>query len=255
MLDANSFIDTYLAWLKENTIVQQLKNGVIEISSPFLDRHNDYIQIYIVKDENRFKLTDDGYTINDLELCGLTFNTTKRKDELNTILKSFGIEIDENNNLYCNCSKSTFAYKKHNLIQAILAINDLFVLSQPNVASFFMQDIEQFLHDNDVRYTKNIKFAGKSGFDHAYDFVIPQSKNSPDRLIKAINNLERTTTQSIIFAWNDTISMRSSNTKLYTFVNDINKKVSNTCLDALKGYGITPVTWAHRKEIINDLIA
>ena len=255
MLDANSFIDTYIAWLKQNTTALQLDNGVVEISSPFLDRHNDYIQIYVVKDGNSFILTDDGYTIADLELSGLTFNTAKRKEELQTILRSFGVSIDAKGSMYCKCTESNFPFKKHSLMQAVLAVNDLFVLSQPNIASFFMQDVESFLRENDVRYTKNIKFTGKSGFDHAYDFVIPQSKTSPDRLVKAINNLERTATQSIIFAWSDTIQTRNSNTKLYTFVNDVEKSISGSCLDALKEYGIVPVTWTQRAKAINELIA
>ena len=255
MLDTNSFIDTYIAWLKQNTTALQLENGVVEISSPFLDRHNDYIQIYVVRNEDGFILTDDGYTIADLELSGLTFNTAKRREELETILRSFGVAIDDKKNIYCKCNQSNFPSKKHSLMQALLAVNDLFVLSQPNIASFFMQDVESFLRENDVRYTKNIKFTGKSGFDHAYDFVIPQSKTSPDRLVKAINNLERTSTQSIIFAWSDTIQTRNPTTKLYTFVNNVGKNVSASCLDALKEYGIIPVTWTQRAEALNELIA
>ncbi|MBQ9535412.1 MAG: DUF1829 domain-containing protein [Clostridia bacterium] len=255
MLDASSFIDTYVSWLKQNMTALQLDSGAVEISSPFLDRHNDYIQIYVVKDNNGFILTDDGYTISDLELSGLSFNTPKRKEELQTILRSFGISLDDKGNMFCKCNQSNYPFKKHSLIQAVLAVNDLFVLSQPNIASFFMQDVESFLRDHDVRYTKNIKFTGKSGFDHAYDFVIPQSKASPDRLVKAINNLERTTTQSVIFAWSDTIQTRNPNTKLYTFVNDVEKRVPDTCLDALKEYGIVPVTWSQRENSINELIA
>lgn len=255
MSDTNSFIDTYIAWLKQNTTALQLENDVVEISSPFLDRHNDYIQIYIVKDGDGFILTDDGYTISDLELSGLTFNTAKRKEELQNILRGFGVSLGDKGNIYCRCNQSNFPSKKHSLMQAMLAVNDLFVLSQPNIASFFMQDVESFLRKNDVRYTKNIKFTGKSGFDHAYDFVIPQSKISPDRLVKTINNLERTTTQSIIFAWSDTIQTRSSNTKLYTFINDVEKSVSENCLEALKEYGIVPVTWSQRAKAINELIA
>lgn len=255
MLDANSFIDSYIAWLRQNTTALQLENGAVEISSPFLDRHNDYIQIYVVKDGDNFILTDDGYTIADLELSGLNFNTPKRKEELQTILRSFGISLDNHGGMYCKCNPTNFPFRKHSLMQAVLAVNDLFVLSQPNVASLFQQDVEVFLRDNDIRFTKNIKFTGKSGFDHSYDFVIPQSKTSPDRLVRAINNLERTATQSIIFAWSDTIQIRNPNTKLYTFVNDTEKQVSNNCVDALKEYGIIPVTWSQRANALQELIA
>ena len=255
MMNINSFIDDYIAWLKQNMTALQLENGAIEISSPFLDRHNDYIQIYAVKDGDNFILTDDGYTISDLELSGLLFNTPKRKEELEIILKSFGVLVDDNGAIWCKCNQSNFPFKKHSLMQAILAINDLFVLAQPNIATFFKQDIEIFLQDHDIRYIKNIKFAGKSGFDHDYDFAIPQSKTSPDRLLKAINNLGRSNTQNILFAWNDTIQTRNPDTKLFVFINDVDKKVSTNCLDALTEYGIIPVTWTQRSTSIEALIA
>lgn len=255
MFDTNSFIDSYITWLRENTTALQLKNGAVEITSPFLDRHNDYIQIYIVKDGDNYILTDDSYTISDLELSGLNFNTPKRKEELNTILRNFGVSLNDQNAMYCKCNSTNFPFKKHSLLQAMLSVNDLFVLSQPNIVSFFLQDVETYLKDNDIRYTKNLKFTGKSGFDHAYDFVIPQSKTFPDRLVKTINNLERSNTQSIIFAWSDTIQMRDPNTKLYTFVNDVEKRVSSSCIDALKEYGIIPVTWSQRDSVLQSLIA
>lgn len=254
LLDTNTFIDSYISWLKQNTTALKLESGAVEISSPFLDRNNDYIQIYIVPDGDGYRLSDDGYTLSDLELSGLKFNTSKRKEELNTILRGFGIQLN-GTELYCKCSSSNFPIKKHNLMQAILAVNDLFVLSQPNVISLFLQDVESFLKENNIRYMKNIKFAGKSGFDHAYDFAIPQSQLAPERLLKTVNNLERSIAQNIIFSWNDTIQVREPGTKLYTFINDKGKQVPDTCIEALKEYGIKPITWSSKSNIIKELSA
>lgn len=253
MLNASKFVDSYLKWLRQNTTALQLKNGAVEITSPFLDRHNDYIQIYVVKDGDGYIITDDGYTIVDLESSGLSFNTPKRQEELRGVLQGFGVYISKDKELFCKCNESNFPFKKHSLIQAILAVNDLFVLSQPNVVSLFMQDVETFFQNHEIRYTRNIKFTGKSGFDHAYDFVIPQSKTSPDRLVRAVNHLERSSTQSIIFAWSDTIQTRSSSTKLYTFINDHEKQASETCVDALKQYGIVAVAWSNRDQVVQEL--
>lgn len=255
MLNADSFIDKYIKWLKQNTKALNLSDGIVEITTPFLDRHNDSIQIYVVQDGDGYTLTDDGYTIADLEISGLLFNTNKRKQELEIILNGFGIQLGENGALYCKCNDSNFPAKKHNLMQSILAVNDLFVLSRPNVASFFAQDVESFLADNDIRYTSNVKFTGKSGFDHAYDFVIPHSKASPDRLIKSVNSLDRTRTESIIFAWNDTLKTRPEGTQLYTFVNDDGKNISKTNSDALKEYGIIPVQWKEKSNMLPALVS
>lgn len=39
------FSSTYLDWLKSEITEEDLGNGYTEITAPFLDRHNDYIQI------------------------------------------------------------------------------------------------------------------------------------------------------------------------------------------------------------------
>ncbi|WP_341790629.1 DUF1828 domain-containing protein [Rickettsia endosymbiont of Polydrusus tereticollis] len=64
-----SLIEDYYKWLKDKTAWQQLKDWV-EITTPYLDRHNDYIQIYLRQEGGHYILTDDSYTIEDLEQSG-----------------------------------------------------------------------------------------------------------------------------------------------------------------------------------------
>jgi hypothetical protein len=72
--------------------------------------------------------------------------------------------------------------RKHNLLQAMLAVNDLFFLSIQMVASLFYEDVVSWLDTNEIRYTPNVKFTGKSGYDHLFDFVIPKSRRQPERI-------------------------------------------------------------------------
>src|SRR5699024_805606 len=101
------------------------------------------------------------------------------------------------------------------LLQAMLSINDMFMITNQNVISLFLEDVENFLTKNEIRYTENISFAGKSGFNHNFDFVIPHFKKQPERIIKAINNPTRDNSQSLLFAWDDTLVTRKSDAVLY----------------------------------------
>lgn len=58
----------------------------IEITTPFLDRHNDRLQIYATKSNGHFALTDDGYVIQDLQSSGCELKTKKRRALLETTL-------------------------------------------------------------------------------------------------------------------------------------------------------------------------
>ncbi|MCH7567122.1 MAG: DUF1828 domain-containing protein, partial [Nitrospirae bacterium] len=50
-------------------------DGSCQISTPFLDRHNDAIEIFVEKKDGSLRLTDDGYTIRDLRASGMEFTT------------------------------------------------------------------------------------------------------------------------------------------------------------------------------------
>src|SRR5215472_10093916 len=58
--------------------------------------------------------------------------------------------------------RKNFPVCKHNLIQAMLALNDLFYLAKPVVESLFFEDVVAWLDGNDVRYTPKVKFTGTS---------------------------------------------------------------------------------------------
>ena len=60
--ECQRLIDEYLRWLKEQIEITEI-DGSCQISTPFLDRHNDAIEIYVEKKDGSLRLTDDGYTI------------------------------------------------------------------------------------------------------------------------------------------------------------------------------------------------
>ena len=192
MLDCNKIIDEYISWIRDNTVVKTIEEGQsCLVSSPFLDRHNDHLNIYIVKIGNNFRITDDGYTINDLKMSGLEINTPKREKIFRTVLNGFGVKTDQNNALYVEASLNNIGQKKHHLLQAILAVNDMYTLSQEMVYSLFKEDVELYLKSNEIYFSKDIKITGKTGFDHNIDFLITASKTKPERLIKTVNNPKR----------------------------------------------------------------
>ena len=49
--------------------------------------------------------------------------------------------------------------------------------------------------------------------------------------------------------------MRLSNSELYTFIKDTDKKVSSDAIGALEEYGIKPALWTNREDYIQALTA
>jgi hypothetical protein len=78
-----------------------------------------------------------------------------------------------------------FSLREHNLVQAILAVNDLVYLSVPVVASLFLEDVTAWLELHDIRFTPNVSFTGRNPYDHTFDFVVPASRRAPERIVRA----------------------------------------------------------------------
>src|SRR3990172_6607421 len=104
--------------------------------------HN-YFQIYAKRENGNYLLTDDGYVIEDLKQSGCKLETAKRQALLKMTLNGFGVQLNDGR-LEVKASKDTFSLKKHNLIQAMLSVNDLFHLAVPIVTSLFFEDVVEW---------------------------------------------------------------------------------------------------------------
>lgn len=246
-------LDDYQAWLKDRTVVRQVGEWV-EITTPYLDRHNDYLQIYATKENGHYVLSDGGYVIADLELSGCALNTEKRLQLLQMTLNGFGVRR-EGDILQVRASDDDFPLKKHNFVQAMLAVNDMFYMAEPRVASLFYEDVVNWLDACDIRYTTNVKFTGTSGYDHHYDFVIPKSARMPERLLTTITTPGRDSAQRVAFGWFDTKRVRPADANAYALLNDTEKTVSGAVTEALLAYGVVPVPWSERERVKDELAA
>jgi hypothetical protein len=252
--EIQKLLDEYVSWLKDKTTLRGVGDTWVEITTPYLDRHNDALQIYAKGENGGYLLSDDSYTIHDLEASGCNLNTEKRRDLLKLTLNGFGVRLNHEA-IEIHATPETFPLRKHNLIQAMLAVNDLFFLAKPMVESLFLEDVIVWLDGNGIRYTPKVKFTGISGYDHLFDFVIPKSRVQPERILHAINRPTRDTAEVLIHKWNDTREVRSPDSKAYAVLNDIEQSIPTGVVEALANWKIRPVPWSHRADVADELAA
>lgn len=233
------FVTSYLAWLKSQFSCRET-SAYTEITTPFLDRHNDQIQIYAVPTLDGWSLTDAGETRSDLEMCGVRFESDKRKALLH------------DGELTVSADTQSQPQQMNNLIQAVLAVNDLFCLAQPTVYPFFTEDISKWLDEKAIRFSPQVSFSGKSTFSHHYDFLIPKSKQSPERLLKVMNTPSRDYAKQVAFSWIDTRETRPTASECFVLLNDA-EGIPSGVLTSLKQYDIVPVPWGEREQFTERL--
>ena len=151
-------------------------------------------------------------------MSGCNLDTPKRKALLQITLNGFRVE-EKHDVLSVRASADNFAARKHALIQAILAVNDMFYLATPTVLSLFKEDVQKWLEHSDIRFVPNIQFIGKTGYIHHFDFAIPGSRAAPERIIKAIGNPNKDAALAYVTSWIDTSDQRPPSSQALAFLN------------------------------------
>jgi hypothetical protein len=251
MIEGKDFIEAYIKWFREGVRINDT-NGYTEITTPFLDSHNDMIQIYVKQDDNSLILSDDGWTIRDLKSNGCDMKNPRRKAILDGILNRLGVSMvgDE---LVVKTGITTFPQKKQALIQAILSVSDMMMVSGYRVANLFMDDVFKFLETNRVRASRDIQLLGKSGLSHRFDIIIPPTNISPETIIQTVNNPDKNSVQLTLFEWSDTKVFREDKSRLFVFLNDQNKPVTSSLRTAFAEYEIEAYTWTERNRALERL--
>lgn len=261
MLDAKKLNKQYLDWIKESYEYNQIKNDVVEIVSPFLDNFSDEISMYAVQRGNgKIKLTDDGWTIDNLNSIGVNIDkSTNRKNILKQQTKLYGIKVIDGE-LCTEVPEADFPVAKHRLLQAIIFVNDMFMLAPKNTSKIFFEDVDNFFTKNKIRTTKNASYIGESGLTHNFDFTIPGFKDeAPLRLIKTMakgNNAMYA--KSIVTDVMQTKPvLENESPKYYVMLNDLDKNdksidINQDILTLFNNSSINPVRYSERDKYIPE---
>lgn len=243
-MDIQKLLDDYMKWLKTEITFDKI-GEYYEITTPYLNNANDYLQIYVKQENEEIFFTDDGEIIHNMKMNGIQLNQN-RKNHLQKILNQFGVKL-EGDELVAKAQLNNFAQKKHFFIQAMLRVDDMFSMVKTRETSFFIDDVQSFFEKKDIYYSENVQFMGVSGFSHNYDFLLQRSKTKPERLCRAINTPNKSSMENILFAWNDTKPARNNNSQLIVIMND-NKKVANGIVEAFQNYDVNVIFWSEREK-------
>lgn len=265
MVNTNKIFSDYIAWLQEKTRIHELSSGVdssfFEIETPFINHLNDTISIFLSLSaaSNTLRMGDNGRTLDELYIAGVEIsNSPRRQAIIRQVTQGFGVKWDSTNGeifVETTIDDKKIPLLKHSLIQTILAIYDLVYLSVSRVVDIFTEDVERYLSANSIRHIRNVKFTGKTGLDHTFDFIIPGSQNAPERFLQALGSPRRDRVENILFKWLDTIEERRSDSKLFVFLNDTDQQVDEKVTAPLASYSATAIPWSRRQDYVEELVA
>ncbi len=250
--ECNKIVSSYLAWLRKGLSVTEQDGGSCVIDTPFLDRHNDLLQVFAEKRDGQICLHDDGDTLLELSLY-VDLKSPDFLGRLEIILNGVGVGRD-GNRLFITVPENKTGQGLHSLIQAMLSVEDMYMLARPQrQKSPFSESVADFLESKDVLFSPRVKLTGKSGFDHAIDYLVPKTKNAPERIVKAINAPNKNTISNYLFILGDTRRARESGTLTLAVLNDTDRKIKGDVIAALKAYEVIPAFWSKKEDFAKRL--
>ena len=276
--ECKAIVDQYFRWFQDEISVQPIAEGC-ELTTPFLDRHRDQLQIYVAKQNGHVIFSDDGYTASELRSSGVEIESGAGKQMVERLIKSFGVHL-RNRELVIEAQIDAAGERMHSLVQAMLLLNDVSrlpglrdvlpeedskasqvisdgtpALLSSRTPAVFRAGVEHFLEEKHIEYRSYPSLEGRSHLIYGVDFMIPESGQAPLRYIKLVPKPSRRVVKPIVGMVLDTREVRAANSKFYVFLNDIGREVDDDILEPLKIYDVQSVRWTEREEYVRQLAA
>lgn len=251
------YVKEYLHHLKQEIKQKKIAPGVTEITTPFLDRFNDYTQIYIQEGIGHVRISDDGYILNNLEMQGIRIDSSPHKKKiLRGILNRLGLKVDAaTREIYTTESNRTKIIPSfHRVLQGMLDIDDMFYLVTPTATDLFADKVANFFKEHKVYNTKNVSFMGRSGYMHTYDFLLQENEMHPSRVVRLMNKPDKATFERFAFSWEDIrekVVADGDIKKCIILINDASREKSANVKNIATGftaYGIESALWSQREQ-------
>lgn len=259
MILAKDLKHEYLSWYNNNLEFESLNENLIRINSPFKDQSSDDVVIYVVNNPNdsTVTLTDDGFTIYQLELSGVDIQRSKnRRFVFEKNLETYGVSYNQTTDeLYIKAPIEKFSESKHRLLQCLLFVNDMYMLSKPNIKNIFTEDVSEIFDKNDIIYTQDIIINGHSGMSHKFEFIIPSKKNSKEKFVKTVSTPNNPmNVKAFVTDVNQAKAVKRDKANAFYFILDdrkksVNVEVNNLLIES----DITPINFSDLQKNI-DLI-
>ena len=251
----DELIEEYFKFLKDKTSIHTDEiTGWSVISTPYLGIFNDTIELFIKKNNGKILLSDDGKTIHNLDLVGANINRSpRRKEILDKIFLNYGIS-SKGDEIITEATEKDFPQKKHNLISAIVEVNDLYTLAKHTIATIFKEDVQQYLDEQEIVYTPQFISKGSTGLEFTFDFQIAYKQK--EIVIKSFNNINKLNLPNFLFSWEDIKTAREKVTQKnvigLAIINNEEKEIKHEYLDALTSKGADYILWTDRNKKENQ---
>lgn len=256
-MEANDIATHYFDWIKNNHQFYDINNNSIEVQTPYLDNFGDSISLIINKVDNNFIISDQGYTLWNLQSHGIdvTKSNTLRNQIMTSIINFDSATLTDKNEIIKSANDRSLSQSIHEMTQILIRLSDLSFTHSSRVKSIFYQEVMDYFSENNETYNffPSFYITGKSHLKHKVDYLF-FNRSRERKLVKVQNSLNKNSIDSVLISWLDTSSYRlanyGENTTLDVLVNGENfNNIKDEYIQALNEYNIGIVNFDDKESL------
>lgn len=246
-------------WVSKQTEFKRISNNTIQVLTSFTDAFDDGIVFNIIsKDDKTYSVTDNGYTIWNLETNGINVSKkgSNRNRILNSIVAPYKFSITNNKAIEKNnLSLSDLPQAITDFVQVLINVSDIAFMNRINTAGIFTDDAHSYFSSRkeEYNYFTNSLTLGRTNQQYRFDYnFIP--KQQEFKLTKMYNTLSKNTMESIIGIYSDTIDYIlnnfGENSSMNILVNGVTAKEKDY-ISGLQSHNINVIDFQNKEEVKN----
>ncbi len=144
------------------------------VAVPFTFEDGDFLNVTLKKIGSGWYFTDEGHTFMHLSYDDIDFDRGKRKEIIDSILKTHHLEND-NGELKCAVENNFFGDAFYTFIQGLVKVTDIAFTKRERILSLFYEDFRSYLGE---------LFRDKCIFDYKDPIRDPRGKYPVDCYVK-----------------------------------------------------------------------
>ena len=239
-----------LKWTEDHFLFSGSQDEVI-LTTPFVDLHNDCIEMLIEEVEYALRVTDGGQTLADLEISGVNI-TEQRQQQLAEVFNRIGVTCTDGE-ISATASLAGASGAIHSVLQGILAAQGLTFSVRPRRRQPIADEIDDVLRKSSLPYNRQVPINGKSGLSQQIDFVVRDNGRFPHHLIQTISNPDKGAMERQIFFAMDTkeqyAALTNTEPRFVAVLSDVEQAIAPSMMGALLHYDVRPVVLSEARRI------
>ncbi|MCC4371073.1 DUF1828 domain-containing protein [Limosilactobacillus reuteri] len=244
-------------WISKQTDFRRINSRTIQVLTSFTDAFGDGILFNIISsDNNTYSVTDNGYTIWNLETNGINVSkkNSNRNRILTSIVKPYNFSISSNKAIEKKkLSIDELPQAITDFVQVLINVSDIAFMNRTNTASIFTDDAQNYFSNRKTEYNffTNSITLGKTNQQYRFDFNF-MPKLQEFKLTKMYNTLSKNTMEAIIGIYSDTIDYIlenfGKNASMNILVNGTTAKEKDY-ISGLQSHNINVIDFQNKSEV------